>query len=1400
MFHMRSPRTPAPGLQGRSQHGKRRWAPPGGRGRAPTPSEATAPPKRHVDDSSDRPTPGNSVPLSADMRFAARISGVLCQCLLDTGSNISVINQDVLDMLPNAPKIRKTAVRAKTASQEELPLLGRVALCFHIGGMPVNIAVYVSDRIDVPCLLGLDFLQACPCVVDIRSRKLVLAPSASVRSVSAEAVSVGRLVTSSDVIVPPCAEIVVPAFAPNCEYRGSALVEPSLDICGLEAVAAVVDVSRNSVPFLVRNITAEPISIPKRAELGELEVGFAEHPGPLTELLADLGVPQDSSPEQIDLSSSPISETDKERARAVFQKYDSLFDGHLGHSSVVTHSIDTGDHPPVGQAPRRVPPHLRDEVRRQIDELVRQGVLEESDGGGWASPICLSKKRSGAWRLCADLRRLNEVTKPSSYPIPRVDDTLDALSGSKMWCVLDMNSAYFQVSVRDEDRDKTTIVTPWSAHRFIRMPFGAKNAPSTCARLLDVVLRDLRPHCCINYFDDVIIPGSDFDDVLGKLDVVLKRLQQAGLTLNPAKCVMFQTEVTVLGRVLTPQGMQPDPGKVSQLATWPVPRTRKELSSFLGLASFLRQHVKSFAEIAAPLFSLTQKDVPFVWSEEAQSSFDALKAALSSAPVVALPRFGEDAGMFTLDCDASDVGVGAVLLQEQDGVERPIAFASRKLSKAQRNYSTTRKELLSCVLFVQHFRHYLLGRRFRIRSDHASLQWLINFRHTSGILARWFEILSEFDFQLVFRAGKEQVLADAMSRRPADRADAATQTEDECAASLSRCDGPGEAAPPSVSAPSVTGERVDSESGNTRCGASVHHIDAFSWSLSYLRQEQDRDPALSEIARHLSAGVKPRRSCVSEAARPLYKQWDRLQLLDGVLYRTYRPRAGQQETLQLIVPQQLVPGVLTSLHAGPAGGHFGSEKLQAQARTRFWWVDMGAAIDQFCKRCPRCTAHSTPVPRPRASLGELYADEPFDTISIDFLTNLPETDRGNRYLLVVCDHFTRWCEVYPLPDMKATTVATTIVSEFISRYGCPRRLHSDCAPNFVGAVMSEMCRLLQITQSKISSYHPEGNSKCERMMRTILSMLARYLDENHSEWDLHIPLLMLAYRSQIHSSLGYSPYFLMFAREPRLPAEAELDTPCVRKNKTVAEYVDTLCTGLRQAREFSLRASNQRHARNKRVYEKRLNEHEFCPGDEVLLYKNVVPAGQYYKFVRPWKPARIVKKLGAVNYRVRLHGRSKTIVVHHNRLRPAPAPLTSPAPLSQSPAGGEVNSPVPRVGAAGPVPVVTAPQSPVGGGSADSAAEVTPASVREGSQSEDGENSVEPGPGEEHLVRSPLGYPVSTPSSPARFSPRLAGIPGLPPESPRSTGTPPAGNSPNVGPRRGARDRRPPKWLSSFYF
>ena len=284
-------------------------------------------------------------------------------------------------------------------------------------------------------------------------------------------------------------------------------------------------------------------------------------------------------------------------------------------------------------------------------------------------------------------------------------------------------------------------------------------------------------------------------------------------------------------------------------------------------------------------------------------------------------------------------------------------------------------------------------------------------------------------------------------------------------------------------------------------------------------------------------------------------------------------------------------------------------------------------------------------------MGELRATEPWETVSIDFITDLPATRDGNKHLLVCCDHFTRWVETFPLPDMKATTVASVLVNELFSRFGCSKNLHSDCAANFRGELMKELCRLMGVRKTFTTSGHPQGNSRCERVNRTVLGMLSKYLSDNHAEWDKHLPLLILAYRSQVHKSLGFSPFFLMFGREPHLPVDSEIDAPRSFRSRTISEYVDELCAGLRDAYRDAIRMSDASNSRNKALYDRKLNTFTYRNGDPVMLYRNVARRGEYYKFVRPWKPAVVVSSIGDLNYRVRLED-GKMLSVHHNRLKP----------------------------------------------------------------------------------------------------------------------------------------------------
>ena len=1290
-------------------------------------------------------------------------------CLLDTGSSINVLSKTAYDSLHDSPRLMPTATVAKTASQSSFPLLGRVVLQVEVAKESFSVPFFVTDVIDVPVLLGLEFLRVCPCVVDLKNQCLVLAPAECVTSRSIEVVAVGSAVNSKDVVVPPGTEMFLQCRAPRCSYKGPVLLEPVWSKEGLLFLPAVVDVDGDSVPVVVRNISAEHITVPGRTEIAQLEVGFAEEATtPCDDLtLTELGCDTEQSlrgfklEDEVQLTGAQLSDPERQKFLALLQKYSSMFDGRLGHTDLVTHKIDTRSSSPVRQAPRRIPPHLRAEVKAEIDRMVKQGVIEETNGC-WGSPICLVRRRNGKLRLCADFRALNAKTHLPSYSIPRVDDTLEALAGSSLYIVLDFNSAYYQISVDPADQEKTTIVTPFGTYKHLRMPFGAKGACCTCARLLDIVLRGLSPHVALSYFDDVILHGNSVDELLSKLETVLDRLKEAGLTLNLSKCQWFQPSVTFLGHVVSKDGLRADPVKLEKVRQWPTPRSVKELMSFLGLATYFRRYLRNFSALAGPLFRLTNKDLKqFDWTCEAQAAFDALKDALCDAPVLSLPRFDAEAGEFVLEVDASGTGIGAVLLQRQGEEEKLIAYGSRQLSKSETNYGVCKRELLSAVYFIRHFHPYLVGKPFLLRSDHASLQWLISFKNPTGMLARWIETLSQYSFRIEHKPGALNSAADALSRMPAATADAATQTD---------------------------------------CADPVRLLRSQDWSTSFLRSEQDSDSSIADITNHLSRGVKPHKRQLGDGL-PFLAQWSKLRLLDGVLFRVYRRRPHDEDQLQVVVPSSLVHGVLVSMHGGPTGGHFAADKLLAQVRLRFWWPKMVSDITQFCARCERCNSRIPPVPAPRASLGQLAASEPFEVVGLDILSGLPRTANGNKHLLVVVDHFSRWCEVFPLKDMSASGVATVFVNEFVSRFGVPSRIHSDQGGCFMGELLTKTCELLGVEKSAITSYHPQGNGVVERMNRTILSMLAKYLDENaHSEWDQHLPMLMLGYRSQIHKSLRFSPYEVLFGRRARLPTDVALDPQISSESRPIAEYLDRLKESLKAIHHDALSASQKSHARNKAFYEKKMNEFSFVKGQTVRLHKAAVPKGQYYKFTRPYKRAKIISQVGPLNYRVKVEGRDRPILVHHNRLSPCetdskPAEVVSGRVLGRptdsnargvrsshskgdSGQASDVSS-SPSASVSAPEPIILNPMIPLFRSDLTVQPSIEPVSRGPGG------NPVGPGAGPmgpESVVVSLEGSPV-VPGLPEGANGEPPGLP-LPP--------PPPDPPPVPALRRSARVRRPP--------
>jgi len=428
----------------------------------------------------------------------------------------------------------------------------------------------------------------------------------------------------------------------------------------------------------------------------------------------------------------------------------------LGFCPLVEHDIDTGDARPIKQSPRRPPLAAREAEDEILDEMLATGVIEPSNSS-WASPVCLVKKKDGTFRFCIDYRRVNAVSKKDTYPIPDIQDALDNLRDARYFATIDLLSGYWQLGMTDRAKERSAFCTRRGLFHFTRL----SGAPGSFCRLMSIVLRDLLWVICLCYLDDIVIYARTPEELLERLRTVLDRLREVGLKAKPSNCELFRTEIKFLGHLVSADGINPMPDKLEAIRDWPVPHCLKDVRSFFGLASYYRRFVKGFATTAEPLTRLTRKMARFKWSEEAQLAFEALKKALVEATSLAFPVPQEHC---ILDTDASDVAVGVVLSQRIDGVERPIAFFSRVMNETQRHYRTTRRELLAVICALQHFRHYLLGTKIILRTDHHSLKWLQTFKRPEGILARWRETLAEFDFVIEHRPGRLHSNVDGVSR------------------------------------------------------------------------------------------------------------------------------------------------------------------------------------------------------------------------------------------------------------------------------------------------------------------------------------------------------------------------------------------------------------------------------------------------------------------------------------------------------------------------------------------------------------------------------------------------------------------------------------------------------------
>ena len=570
---------------------------------------------------------------------------------------------------------------------------------------------------------------------------------------------------------------------------------------------------------------------------------------------------------------------------------------------------------------------------------------------------------------------------------------------------------------------------------------------------------------------------------------------KAGLTLNKKKCRWFQSSTPFLGHTISSEGLQQDPQKVKAVKEWVKPTCRRNLKAFLGLASYYRRFVPKFAELAKPLHRLTSESYPFIWSEEANQSFHNLKQLLTSSELVlSYPDVGKP---FILDVDTSMHGIGAVLSQVLDNKERAVEYFSKSLSDSERNYCATRLELLGLVTSLKHFHHYLCGSKCTVRTDHAALLWLNGFKRVEGQLARWMESLQMYDVDIAYRRGLVHNNADSLSRRL-------------CGKDCQKC------------------SKVERLNVQT---VTLDPQDTIQWESA-----QKNDTDLEQLCQWIKEGKRPEWNCISGGSTDLRSYWSQfasMAIESGVTVRKFQ--ANQSPSHQIVIPLPERTKILKLIHGNKI--HPGISRTLEILKSRFYWPTWRRDVYDHVTTCRVCKQVNGNRRKRNQAFRQFLSGTPWQRIMVDFFGPLPMSGRGNRYILVFMDQFSKWVECFATPDCTAETVSKYLIEEIVCRYGVPYEIHSDQGRVFVSQLITQLCAKLNIHKTRTTPYRPQSDGQVERFMQFLGRNLAKLTAGDQKNWDEMMPWVAFAYRSTVHAATECCPSEIFLGRNLRLPVD-----------------------------------------------------------------------------------------------------------------------------------------------------------------------------------------------------------------------------------------------------------------------
>lgn len=1150
---------------------------------------------------------------SADLSYASlptidvKVNKTKFRALLDSGSSINLISADLIPQLNCKFKVDKCDLNVQNFTGSFVKIQNVVKMHFFLKDQNFSQSFYVVHNLgssEYSMILGTPFLQENKFSIDFHNQclykdnlKISFTNSKNEEFINCNVcfnTGETNLYSSRKYIIPPNSEktILVRSHKLINSHSDELFIQPFQKFWsnGLLIGRNINKRNKDNIyPLIVMNFNNEPYHINKNSKLAFIE---CIEKTPTLECNSVEQTLEDVDFCEADITYDHLDCEAQQKLKNFLENYKDCFAKgikDLTGCDTLLHRIELLDQIPVRQKPYKTPHHLKGELHRQVNELLEHNIIKNSTSP-YAAPVILVKKKDGSYRLCVDFRKLNIKTLPDSFPIPNITELVDNLSGSFLFSSVDLCQGFNQMQINARDTYKTAFITDSGLYEWNRVPFGLKNSPNSFQRLMQLVLSGLKPYQIGVYLDDIIIASKDnIDEHLEKLGLVFDRLRLHNLKLKPSKCKFLMKQIKYLGFQIGNGKVLPDESNVSVIDNFKIPTTKSEVKSFLGVVGFYRRFIPNFAEKALPLTQLTKEKTTFNFNQRALDSFHELKNSLKSYPCLYLPNFEEE---FVLSTDASKYSLGAVLSQyDENKFLHPVAYASRKLKGPEINYSTVEKELLGIVYGVSYFKQYLLGKRFTIFCDQASLSHTLKLKDPTSRIARWVMTLQQYDYQVIHKPGRLNLTADYLSR-----------------------------------------------------GVEINNLTLLSAQptlLEKIKSEQQNDPFCSKIKNELENNINQ--------ANHKYEFF----VKNHVLYckpKSKIPNITYKD--KLVIPKSVVPEILSLCHDSPTISHQGFHKTLRRIKLEYFWPRMYTHILNYIKSCNSCNERRAHIPSKLAPLQRMpIASKPMEYVAVDAMGPFPMSYSGNKYLLVMSDYFTRWPEAYPTPDIKSDTVAR-VLEKFIARHGVPNHLISDRGSNFLSKSISEVYKRLGILKHSTSPYHPQSDGVVEKLNGTLINALCHLVNETHTDWDRHVEFALMAHRSSTHTTTGFSPSQVLYGREIALPHNILTGEP-VKSYCEIKDYTYDLNQRLKKTYEMVQKhliqaAEGQEKYRLKFAKQKKLKVN-----DSVYLYEPNVKPGLSRKLSKPNKgPFVITKILSPVNIEIKLKDNNKVVKrVHIDRVK-----------------------------------------------------------------------------------------------------------------------------------------------------